>query len=190
MEQFVKPITLCGLAGVGKSTAIRLLEKELGFRLHSSGDFVRQYAQEQFPELSKEEALAKLEERAKTDPSIDLMIDGKNIQLAKSGEERWILDSRLGWYFCPHSFKVLLTCDNLERVKRIARRDTMDFSDALYATMHRESAIKERYQKLYGISDFTSHHLFDVVANTTVAKPDDVASLILITYKEWCREHS
>ena len=185
MKKLSKPITICGLAGVGKSTAIRILEQELKFELHSSGDFVRQYACERFPGETKARALELLEELAKRDSSIDLMIDKKNIELAKSGKSSWMLDSRLGWYFCPQTFKVLLTCSTEERVRRIARRDKMDFSIALYATEHRENAIRERYEKIYGIRDFTNPHLFDVVANTTIAGPEDVATRVLTTYKEW-----
>jgi cytidylate kinase len=188
--ELYRPITLCGLAGVGKSTAIKQLIAELGFTLHSSGDFVRKHAQEIYPDISKALALEQLEEDARRDPSIDHMIDGRTIDLAKSGKSRWILDSRLGWYFCPQSFKVIMTCDTVERIRRIAKRDNIEFSAAYYQTEHRESAIKDRYLKLYGITDFTSPHLFNHVANTTTARPEAVADRILIAYKEWHNNHS
>jgi cytidylate kinase len=179
------PITICGLAGVGKSTAINKIVAALGFKLHSSGGFMRATARERYPDEEEMVALARLEEYAKKDPSIDLAIDGKAIELAKQPHGKWILDSRLGWYFCPQAFKVILTCDTQERISRIAKRDKVEFSRALYDTQFRENAIRERYLRLYGISDFTNEKLFDMVANTTVADPDAVASQILTGYKTW-----
>lgn len=190
-EQFTRPITICGLAGVGKSTAIKRLQKNLGYVLHSSGDFARQYACERFPgEQDAGKALAHLEDEAKRNRSIDLMIDQRTIDLAKGIEGKWILDSRLGWYFCPQAFKVLLACDTVTRLKRIATRDNVEFSDAMYATEHRESSIKQRYSELYGIKDFTSPHLFDCVVNTSVAGPEAVADQILVAFKEWNSRHT
>lgn len=183
LKDLYRPITICGLAGVGKSTAIERLVRELKYTLHSSGGFVRQYACEVFPNLDKLKALASLEENARKDRSIDLMIDQRAIDLSKSGDGKWILDSRLGWHFCPHAFKVLFNCDDKTRLERIARRDGSDFSDALYITQHREKAIRERYLDLYGINDFTSPHLFDFVAHTAVASTGAVADQILVAYK-------
>lgn len=189
--QFTKPMTICGLAGVGKSTAIKLLKQNLGYTLHSSGDFARQYARERFPEEQDAvKALARLEDEAKRDRSIDLMIDQRTINLAKSVGGKWILDSRLGWHFCPQAFKVLLACDTVTRLKRIATRDKVEFSDAVYATEHRESSIKQRYSELYGIKDFTSPHLFDCVVHTSVAGAEAVADQILVAFREWNDRHT
>lgn len=182
--RYRRPVTICGLAGVGKSTARRLINEELGFTLHSTGDHFREEAKRLFPDKSPGEALALLEKKAETDYSIDRMIDARSIKL-ETQEERWILDSRLGWHFCPCSFKILLHCQEEVRIARIAARDKMSYEEAARAIAQREASIRERYFKLYNIVTFTNPRLFDIALDTTTQPAEEVAAQILDAYKNW-----
>ena len=70
-------ITIDGPAASGKSTVAKLLAKRLGYDHYSSGDFMRDMAEEMhidFFELTKQ---------AETDASIDQEIDQRQIKFGK-----------------------------------------------------------------------------------------------------------
>lgn len=178
-----RPITVCGLAGVGKSVLITSLCTALCFKKYSAGDFARELAVSMFPKLSPPNALLELEKLAENNEGIDLEIDRRSEELEKSPEKKWILDSRLGWHFCPSSFKVLLVCDDAIRIERVGLRDKQAIALATQKTKEREDSIRLRYQKYYGIEDFTNPSLFDFVVDTSYKQPSTVFTEVLETYQ-------
>jgi cytidylate kinase len=99
----------------------------------------------------------------------------------KYGEENdnFVLESRLGWFFVPHSFKIQLVCDEPERLRRVCEREGCDIFTAKNDENIRLEAIHERYKKLYGIDDFENENNYDLVIDTTNLSPDEIVNIIL-----------
>ena len=55
------------------------------------------------------------------DPKYDRAIEDEIKMYGKNNN--FVLESRLGWYSIPDSFKIKITCDFDKRVKRVAERD-------------------------------------------------------------------
>ena len=87
-------ITISGIAGSGKSTVAKLLAKKLNYKHYSIGDFMRQIAKE------RKLTLLELSKQAEKDNSIDKELDKKQIELGKT-KDNFVIDSRLGFHFCP-----------------------------------------------------------------------------------------
>ncbi len=153
-------ITIFGLAGAGKTTVGKLLAKELNYEFVSSGNLFRERAKSMGMTLYELEALCN------KNPNFDREFD-KDVEKYGRTHQNFVLESRLGWYFVPDSFKIKLTCDLNERVKRVARRDKESFEEALKKTQFREISHEERYFKTYGITNFGHDSIFDVIVDST-----------------------
>src|ERR1035437_7748083 len=96
-------ITIAGKLGSGKSSTAKMVSEILNYKHYSTGDFMRSIADQ------KGVPLGELNKIAETDPSIDKMLDDRNKEIGTM--EDIVLDSRLGFYFIPESFKVFLELD-------------------------------------------------------------------------------
>ena len=95
-------IAISGSPGSGKSTVGKLLASRLNFTHYSSGDLMRDMAEEQ------KVTLLELSKQAETDPTIDQEIDDRQIQLGIN-ENDFVIDARLGYHFIKKSKKIYLT---------------------------------------------------------------------------------
>jgi cytidylate kinase len=93
--------------------------------------------------------------------------------------DNFIFESRLAWYFIPDSFKVCLVCAFDDRVGRVAKREGKDFELAKKETIFREKMIGERYEKYYGIKDFSNEKNFDFVVDTKTNNLEQVVDAII-----------
>ena len=103
-----------------------------------------------------------------------------------------IIDTRLGWYFAPNTYKVFLTCDPHEAACRIfkAKRpgehyDSLDLCEA--ATKRRFDDENARFMEKYGVSNATRTQ-FDLVVDTTHLTEEEVVETILKGYETWLAE--
>src|ERR1035437_2410244 len=96
-------ITIAGKLGSGKSSTAKMVAEILNYKHYSTGDFMRSIADE------KGIPLVKFNKIAENDPSIDKILDDRNKEIGNM--ENIVLDSRLGFYFIPESFKVFLELD-------------------------------------------------------------------------------
>lgn len=164
-------ITIAGKPGSGKSTTGKLLAQRLGYTHTSTGDFMRAIAKERNMTLDE---LATLSE---VDPTIDTTLDQHNIEVGKS--ENIVIDSRLGFHFIPHSFKVFLDIDHRIAAERILKniqnngarkneaRYNFDSIDSVAQSItERLASERRRYQNKYNIADHTSPTNFDLVIHT------------------------
>ena len=165
-------ITISGWAGTGKSTTATMLAQKLGHTHFSGGGIFRTYAEE------KNLSLGELERQAEQDPEFDLKLDAFQKTLADT-HDNFVLESRLGWHFVPRSIKVLLTCEDSERVRRIAEREGDPVEDVEERTKDRERSITKRYRDLYRIENFMDAKNFDLVVDTTNNTPEEVTNEII-----------
>ena len=165
-------ITIFGLAGTGTSTAGKMLASKLNCAFVSTGGIFREQAKEAGVELYE------YNQMAEKDPTIDQKLDARIAEIGRI-HEGLVLESRLGWYFVPDSFKVKFVCDDVERFSRVARRDNLSTEDAEKVSKVRENSHAERFRKIYGIEDYSADEHFDLIINTTHIKAHDVVEKIL-----------
>jgi len=169
-------ITIGGTAGSGKSTVAKILAKKLGFNHYSMGDLQREIAEERKISLLE---LSKLEEK---DRSIDEEVDQKQIDLGRK-EDNFVIDSRLGFHFIPHSLKIYLDCDFEERAKRILadrirKEHNINLENTKKNMMEREKSEKKRYKEYYNL-DPSDKKQYDLIIDTTSMSPEKTVDKIL-----------
>ncbi len=185
-------ITIAGKLGSGKSTTARLVAEKLGYPHHSGGDFMRAMA------TTRGITLKELGELAQTDETVDTEIDKAQKEFIENNDS-FVIDSRLGWFFAPDSFKVFLTLPNnvassrvLADWQREAKNRMSDTSivpktleDVEVSLSKRLSSERERYLKYYKIENQEDASHFDLVVDTEKNNPEQVAEIIVGAYTNW-----
>jgi cytidylate kinase len=182
-------ITIAGKLGSGKSSTAKKIADILNYTHYSTGDFMRAIADE------KGISLAELSKIAETDSFVDKKLDDRNKEIGDM--ENIVLDSRLGFYFIPKSFKVFLELDSetassriLEDKKSNPNRHTeannFDTEESIKETIiSRLNSERKRYKDLYNINDHTDPNNFDLVINTKEIPLEEVSKKIVEEYKKW-----
>jgi cytidylate kinase len=181
-------ITLSGKPGSGKSSTSDKVAELLGYTRHSSGDMVREVL------TKKRMTLEEYNNQAETNHSLDNQID---IELRHLREKNDIIvDSRLGFYWIPESFKVYLDLDIEIATARIFKDAVTNSSRSAVGTsstsLHevsrqvRERMMNEqsRFRRLYGVDPFAKNH-FDLIIDTSRNDPQSVAIAVFDAYKRW-----
>lgn len=183
-------ITIAGSLGSGKSSTAKKVAGTLGYEHYSTGDFMRSIAE------SRGVSLGDLSKMAENDPSIDKQLDDHNLEIGN--KNNIVLDSRLGFYFIPNSFKVFLELDPFTAAERIledkknnpnrGKEATGSFDtkeSIIEKTTKRLLSEKKRYKELYQIEDSTSPLNFDLVINTKEIPIEKVSEKIITEYNNW-----
>ncbi len=186
-----KPIiTIAGSLGSGKSSTANRIAEILGYTRASTGDFSRSIAD------SRGITLGELNKIAETDPTVDVALDDLNRSIGT--KENVVLDSRLGFYFVPESFKVYLKVDPSVAAERILNDAKVNpnrqkeipggFDTAesvIKGITERLASERKRYQETYGIADNTAPENFDLVIDTAKMPIEDVAQEVVSHYQAW-----
>ncbi|MBN2459884.1 cytidylate kinase family protein [Candidatus Woesearchaeota archaeon] len=157
-------IAIGGSAGGGKTSVANALARKLGYKRYSGGDMMRSFAHEQGITLEE------LHQQAKSDPNFDRQVDE---QLKRIGEkeDNFVIDSRLGFFFIPHSIKIYLDAELKIRAKRTMEKARFeecpeDLKEAMRLLEKRAENDAARYEKLYGVNPFEHEH-YDLVIDTS-----------------------
>jgi len=186
-------ITLSGKPGSGKSSTADRVAEILGYTRHSSGDMVRRVLQRNHMTLEQ------YNNKAEDDHDLDDQIDEELRALRDTNDI--IVDSRLGFYWLPESFKVYLDLDIEVATARIYKdissnpgRAGTESSDTSLSGVAREVAGRmvaeqQRFRKLYGVDPYDKSH-FDLIIDTSRHNPHSVAVAVFDSYKQWLQnEH-
>lgn len=167
-------VTLSGLPGSGTSTVARAAAAELGLEHVDGGTIFRSLARE--AELS----LAEFARVAEGDDRIDRRLDDRLLDRARNGDV--LLESRLaGWLVARggiDGLRVWIACDETERARRVADRDTHDVQGALTHNREREASERRRYLDYYGI-DLTDLHVYDLVLDSTAVPAQELVGQVV-----------
>lgn len=181
-------ITISGKPGSGKSSTADKVAELLGYTRYSAGEQVRTYVRKH------KMTLAEFNKMAEKDHSFDHNIDD---ELRKLREQKdVVIDSRLGFYWIPESFKVYLDLDFDVAAVRIFRDLDLNSgrmesgevahsaTDVVRNVKARMDNERHRYQTLYGINPYDMSH-FDLVIDTARHSPQTVATTVFDFYKKW-----
>ncbi len=181
-------ITISGKPGSGKSSTADRVAELLSYTRHSSGDMVRRI-------LAREGmTLEEYNERAGDDHAFDEKVDEELRSLRTKKDI--VVDSRLGFYWIPESFKVYLDLD-LEvatarifkdaisnQSRRAAGEGISSLPDVARQVRERMHAEQDRFKRLYGVDPYNTSH-FDLVIDTSRHDPQTVAITVFDIYREW-----
>ncbi|HLD40319.1 MAG TPA: cytidylate kinase family protein [Candidatus Nanoarchaeia archaeon] len=186
-------ITISGKPLSGKSTINNALVQSLGYKTYSVGDKVKQLAAERgvTPEDFYKKNIIEIDGAA---TALDPYLDSWQQQIGEQ-EEKFVVDSRIGFHFIPQSFRVFLDCDIEAAAQRAhqARKHNPAYATPKYESMEKaKKTIAERvgderqnYAGRYGIPDFHLPFHYDLVVDTTTKKPGEVADKILREYERY-----
>ena len=178
-------ITIAGTPGAGKSTVAKLVAKKLKLKHYSTGDYMRQMA------VKRGISLIELSKIAEKNKSIDKELDNWQIKSGKTKKD-FVIDSRLGFYFIPHSIKVLLIANIDEAVSRIFQQkrskeqaeEQAASRDAIKAKIiAREKSERKRYKALYGLKIYSPRY-FDLIIDTSDLPVNKVVQAIVEYVKQ------
>ena len=179
-------ITVSGLHGTGKSTYAARIATALKIRHVSAGTLFRKIAKER--QLSLEE----LGKKALEDPAFDMLVDERTVKEAEKGNV--VIDGQLaGWMLRGEAdLRIYLTAPEPIRIERIAKRDSLEPSQAETETRQREAVQSERYHRHYGfkVDDRSIYHL---ILDTSIGSIDNTAKVLvsaaLMVKKSKKRQH-
>lgn len=176
-------ITITGALGSGKSTIAKALSKKLGYKHYSTGDFMRQIADEH------DMTLAQLNKVAETETWVDKELDQRQVELGKK-ENDFVIDGRLSWHFIPNSVKIYLDVTYEESARRIwadrghrKGEGFTTFEDLLEKIKQRKESEIKRYKQYYNLNHHDKSN-YDLVIDTTGNSPEDVLRKVMDHLKD------
>lgn len=181
-------ITISGKPGSGKSSTADKVAELLGYTRHSSGDMVRRVLKRNGITLED------YNQKAANDHDLDDQIDEELRALRELDDI--VVDSRLGFYWLPESFKVYLDLDLEVATARIYKdvtanstRSGVEGGDLSLPAVARSVSQRmydeqSRFQKLYGVNPYDASQ-FDLIVDTARHNPSSVAIAVFDAYQDW-----
>ena len=181
-------ITISGKPGSGKSSTADKVAELLGYTRHSSGDMVRRILAKQHMTLEEYNT------RAGSDHDLDAQVDEELRSLRD--KEDIVVDSRLGFYWIPESFKVYLDLD-LDLATARIYKDTVSnrmrtevgtsvtsLPEVSRQVRNRMLNEQQRFRQLYGVDPYDKNR-FDFIIDTSRQNPQSVAVAVFDAYRKW-----
>jgi CMP/dCMP kinase len=180
-------ITLSGKPGSGKSSTADRVAELLGYTRHSSGDMVRKLLKQKHMTLEEYNALAEDEH------NLDAQIDEHLRKLRDDNDI--VVDSRLGFYWIPESFKVYLDLnldvatariykDIVSNAQRSGEGGNQSLPTVARSVRDRMENERARFRSMYGVDPYSPRN-FDLIIDTSRHTPQSVALAVFDNYKEW-----
>ena len=167
-------ITISGTPGSGKTVVGKYLSKKLNLKYYGIGELMREFASRHNLDLISLDKL--LERNKKLDKKFNEYIKKLN------NEDKFIVDSRIGFFFIKNAVNIFLDADLNLRAKRIFndKRKLENFKkmeDVRKEIDNRLMLERKRFKKLYNV-DFTNLNNYDLIINTTGMNVKIISSII------------
>jgi cytidylate kinase len=172
-----KNIAISGVGGTGKSTLARGLAEKLGWKVVSSGSFIRKWHQDNGVPLV---------ETDKIPEEVDRKMDMSYQEMLRT-QEGIVFESRLaGWLSknFDQTFKILIKCDQKVGASRIAQREDVSVEEIIREQEIREGLLKEKFIKLYDAGDYLDEKNFNLVIDTTSVSAKEVLEMVFSKMNE------
>ncbi len=175
-------ITISGTPGSGKSTVAKIIARKLKLKHYSTGDFMRQLAEENKMDILEFSRLAE------KNRSIDEELDQRQINLGREKND-FVIDGRLSWHFIPKAIKVFIDADFNKRAERIfhdniRKEHNVTLETSKKKLKEREQSEIKRYKKYYNINPYDKKN-FDLVADSTDKDQEKIAAEVI----EFVKKH-
>ena len=186
-EKRMDKISLAGDLGSGKSTVSEILIRELSAEYYSTGSIVRSIAEKM------NMSVVELNHYMETHPEIDTMIDD-GISALSDDPRMLVIDSRMAWHFTKGTFRVYMTVDletSALRIMNANRRGehSATLEETVASTRARRLSEQKRYMDQYGV-DIKDLSNYDLIVDTTYASPEQVADVIISSFRRWQKDKS
>ncbi len=177
-------ISIAGDLGSGKSTLAKRLAEMLDYTYFSTGMLFRKLAAERGMDALQ------LNYLSETDKSIDKYIDDNLRAINNGNDMRYVLDSRMAWFFVPKSFKLYATVKPeiaaqrvLGDTARFGEPEASNLQERINTLLERQNVENRRYKSIYGVdcSDLSNYDLIIDTSNHTV---DELVKHILTAYDQ------
>lgn len=176
-------ISITADSGVGSTTTSKHLHSLLGvspWRWVNAGAIMRTFANEKGMTI-EEFGRYSLEH---PEENIDKKCDDMIKHFAE--QDYVIFEGRLVHFFAPGAFHVKLVCDPNIRAKRRAKDfPGLSREELLEKIKERDKINTERYKKVYGEDVIWDESRFDLVLDTSIMPPEEIAKKILEKHEEW-----
>lgn len=164
-----KSIAISGPIAAGSTTTAKALAEKLNLEYHSAGDFFRRYMLDHNIPLY---------DKAQIPDELDRQIDQELANLANKGGV--VIEADYIGYFTrntPHALRVLLTCDEDERIRRAVSR-IHTHKETAEEVKKRQEELYKKFHKIYSNEDYLDPKFFDLVIDTTNTPPEKVVEII------------
>ena len=170
-EDFKMKITITGDVYSGKSTIAKAISKTLDYTYFSVGELQRKLAVEKDMSITQYN-------KYMLDNNLDHEVDNRTREIGR-GNENFIFDARLAWYFIPDSFKIYFKVDLDAAVER-AIKDERGKSEKYTSKEEARGNIIERrrlevsrFKDIYKV-DIDEESNYDLVMDTSCMSLEEV----------------
>lgn len=170
-------VSISGTPAAGKSTIGRAISKHLNFPFLSTGDIMRDFAQEEGV------SILEIGRLAQQDRSYDDKVDDRLRELSDSNRNV-VIDSRMAWFFLKHSFSVHVVVDPLVAARRAESRlnqkseNYTSGGSAFAGVLQRAIADRERFKELYNV-DIGRLRNYNLILDSTEASVEELVDVLL-----------
>lgn len=174
-------ISICGMAGSGKSTVAKKLAEKYHLKFFSGGDALKALAlREGFKTYDRgwwesKEGLRFIKMR-QNDHKYDKQVDDELLRIADNGNV--VFDSWTMPWLLKKGFKIWLEAPIEKRAQRIAQRDKICLAKALQSLKDKESRTKMIYKRVYGFRLGEDFEPFHFVLDTNNLNADEVFQVL------------
>jgi cytidylate kinase len=158
-------ITVSGKIGAGKTTISKALAEKLKLKYLSTGDVMRELAEE------KGMSIAEFIKLAEKETKYHKELDKKTTEIGEK-QDGFVFDSRLAFHFIPDSIKIFLkvsedvAAQRLFDQKREGEKENMSLEKTKKAIIEREKSDVAAFQELYNINHLEDSN-YDLIIDTT-----------------------
>ena len=167
-------ILISGKRCTGKTTLFWDLQKKLAWPTFSTSQFLRDFIYTHG--ISR--GLKQVEDKSQ---EITQEIDQRTTSLLKANSPVIVETRAFGQIFdqFPDTLKILLVCDDQERIKRSSFRQTISLQKAKKRLFKKDKEWFEKMKSLYQRDDFFELKYYDLVIDTTSLVKKEVLNLVL-----------